>query len=150
MGSVGRIVRSPILHWLAGRQALGFALLLRGAALALAVADGLQETVGVLLGHLARLALGLGLLLAVVLCLLPAATPALAALPCPPAPPPPAEQVLPGRVGHGHGLPGAQSARVGKIIELEVDGATEAQLHEIARDLLSNPVVEDYELVVEK
>lgn len=49
-----------------------------------------------------------------------------------------------------HGLPGAQSARVGKMIELEVDGATEAQLHEIARDLLSNPVVEDYELVVEK
>jgi phosphoribosylformylglycinamidine synthase subunit PurS len=49
-----------------------------------------------------------------------------------------------------HGLPGAKNVRVGKVIELEVDGANEAQLHEIAKDLLSNPVVEDYRLEVER
>jgi phosphoribosylformylglycinamidine synthase subunit PurS len=48
-----------------------------------------------------------------------------------------------------HGLPGVKYARVGKVIELEVEGATEGQLHEIARDMLSNPVVEDYSLQVE-
>ena len=48
-----------------------------------------------------------------------------------------------------HGLPGVQSVRVGKVIEIEVDGATEAQLHSIAGDLLSNPVIEDYKLVIE-
>jgi phosphoribosylformylglycinamidine synthase subunit PurS len=49
-----------------------------------------------------------------------------------------------------HGVPGAKSVRVGKMIEIEADGADEAKLHEIARDLLSNPVVEDYTLQVEK
>ncbi len=48
-----------------------------------------------------------------------------------------------------HGLPGVQSVRVGKVIEIEVDGATEAQLHNIAGDMLSNPVIEDYQLIVE-
>lgn len=49
-----------------------------------------------------------------------------------------------------HGLPGAKSVRVGRMIEVEVDGADEAKLHEIAREMLSNPVIEDYQLVVEK
>ena len=48
-----------------------------------------------------------------------------------------------------NGLPGVKSARVGKVIEFEVDGATESQLHEIARDMLSNPVVEDYTIHLE-
>ena len=48
-----------------------------------------------------------------------------------------------------HGLPGVQSVRVGKVIEIEVDGATEAQLHSIAGDMLSNPVIEDYKLIIE-
>jgi len=49
-----------------------------------------------------------------------------------------------------HGLPGANAARVGKMIELDLaDSTTEAQLHEVCRDLLSNPVVEDYEVVIE-
>jgi len=49
-----------------------------------------------------------------------------------------------------HGLPAVKSARVGKVIELELDGAfSEDQLHEICRDLLSNPVIEDYHLSVE-
>ena len=50
-----------------------------------------------------------------------------------------------------HGLPGAKAARVGKMIELELDDATtDAQLHEVCRDLLSNPVFEDYVLQVER
>ena len=49
-----------------------------------------------------------------------------------------------------HGLPGAKSVRVGRMIEVEVDGASEAQLHEIAREMLSNPVIEDYQLVLEQ
>ena len=48
-----------------------------------------------------------------------------------------------------HGLPGVKSARGGKVIELELDGTTEAQLHEIARDMLSNPVVEDYTIQIQ-
>lgn len=49
-----------------------------------------------------------------------------------------------------HGLPGAKAVRVGKLIELELDDTTtETQLHEVCRDLLSNPVVEEYELSVE-
>ena len=51
---------------------------------------------------------------------------------------------------HHHGLPAAKSVRVGKFIEIELDGSqTEAALHEVCRDLLSNPVIEDYELRVE-
>ena len=49
-----------------------------------------------------------------------------------------------------HGLPGAKSVRVGRMIEVDIDGASEAQLHEVAREMLSNPVIEDYELVLEK
>ena len=51
---------------------------------------------------------------------------------------------------HHHGLPSVKAARVGKYIELELDGTqTEAQLHEVCRDLQSNPVIEDYRLIVE-
>ena len=49
-----------------------------------------------------------------------------------------------------HGLPGVKSVRVGKMIEVEIDGADESAMHEICRDLLSNPVIEDYQLVLEK
>ncbi|MEO6741986.1 MAG: phosphoribosylformylglycinamidine synthase subunit PurS [Chthoniobacteraceae bacterium] len=49
-----------------------------------------------------------------------------------------------------HGMPGVKSVRVGKMLEVEVDGADEAKMHEICRELLSNPVVEDYEFVLEK
>ena len=50
-----------------------------------------------------------------------------------------------------HGLPGAKAVRVGKMIELDLDDATtDAQLHEVCRDLLSNPVIEDYVLQVER
>ena len=37
------------------------------------------------------------------------------------------------------------------IIDLEFDAApSEAQLHEACRDLLSNPVIEDYQLEIQK
>ena len=49
-----------------------------------------------------------------------------------------------------HGLPGVKSVRVGKLIEVEVEGADESAMHEICSDLLSNPVIEDYQLVLEK
>ncbi len=51
---------------------------------------------------------------------------------------------------HHHGVPAVKAARVGKLIELELDGTqTEAQLHEVCRDLLSNPVIEDYRLEIQ-
>ena len=39
-----------------------------------------------------------------------------------------------------HGLPGVKAVRVGKVIELEADGVSEAQLHEIARDMTTEEV----------
>lgn len=51
-----------------------------------------------------------------------------------------------------HGFPQAISVRVGKFMEIEIAGGgpeVEARLHEICRDLLSNPVIEDYELRIE-
>ena len=52
---------------------------------------------------------------------------------------------------HHHGVPAVKSVRVGKFIELELDGTqTEAQLHEVCRDLLSNPVIEDYRLEIQR
>ncbi len=59
-------------------------------------------------------------------------------------------------VGHALeslGFPGLKSTRVGKLIELEVAAADtpelRARLDKVCRDLLSNPVIEDfrYEIV---
>lgn len=51
---------------------------------------------------------------------------------------------------HGLGMENVKSARIGKIIELEVEGKDDAQtrakLEEICRDLLSNPVIETYQI----
>lgn len=51
-----------------------------------------------------------------------------------------------------HGLPSVKEARVGKFMEIEIEGSggdAEKKLHEICRDLLSNPVIEDYQLKIE-
>ena len=48
-----------------------------------------------------------------------------------------------------HGLPEVKSVRIGKFMEIEVEHADESKLHEICRDLLSNPVIEDYDLQLE-
>ncbi|MHA3775125.1 phosphoribosylformylglycinamidine synthase subunit PurS [Verrucomicrobiota bacterium sgz303538] len=53
---------------------------------------------------------------------------------------------------HHHGISAVKSVRVGKFMEIELEGTgsdTEAKLHEICRDLLSNPVIEDYQLIIE-
>ena len=54
-------------------------------------------------------------------------------------------------VGHALeslGLAGLKGARVGKVIELDVEAADtpqfRAQLEVLCRDLLSNPVIEDF------
>lgn len=47
------------------------------------------------------------------------------------------------------GMPEVRSVRIGKYMEIEVDDSTagvEERLHGLCRDLLSNPVIEDYEL----
>jgi phosphoribosylformylglycinamidine synthase len=54
-------------------------------------------------------------------------------------------------VGHALeslGFPGLRSTRIGKLIELEIEGADtpefRARLDQVCRDLLSNPVIEDF------
>jgi phosphoribosylformylglycinamidine synthase len=47
------------------------------------------------------------------------------------------------------GMPEVRSVRIGKYMEIDVDGEAvdlEKRLHGLCRDLLSNPVIEDYEL----
>ena len=47
------------------------------------------------------------------------------------------------------GMPEVRSVRIGKYMEINVDGENvdlEKRLHGLCRDLLSNPVIEDYEL----
>jgi len=47
------------------------------------------------------------------------------------------------------GMPEVSSVRIGKYMEIDVDGedvGLEKRLHGLCRDLLSNPVIEDYEL----
>jgi phosphoribosylformylglycinamidine synthase len=48
------------------------------------------------------------------------------------------------------GMPEVQSVRIGKYMEIEIEGHNgelESRLHQLCRDLLSNPVIEDYELL---
>jgi len=47
------------------------------------------------------------------------------------------------------GMPEVRSVRIGKIMEIDIDGKDvdlKERLHGLCRDLLSNPVIEDYEL----
>ncbi|MBA3883499.1 MAG: phosphoribosylformylglycinamidine synthase subunit PurS [Chthoniobacterales bacterium] len=47
------------------------------------------------------------------------------------------------------GMPEVRSVRIGKYLEIEVDAESdeiEPRLHQLCRDLLSNPVIEDYRL----
>jgi hypothetical protein len=42
-----------------------------------------------------------------------------------------------------------RSVRIGKYMEIEIEGQDvelESRLHQLCRDLLSNPVIEDYEM----
>ena len=50
---------------------------------------------------------------------------------------------------HHLGMPEVRSVRIGKYMEIDVEGDgvdLEKRLHALCRDLLSNPVIEDYEL----
>ncbi|MGZ4982666.1 MAG: phosphoribosylformylglycinamidine synthase subunit PurS [Chthoniobacterales bacterium] len=47
------------------------------------------------------------------------------------------------------GMPEVRSVRIGKYLEIDVDGEPaqiELRLRQLCRDLLSNPVIEDFEL----
>ncbi len=49
------------------------------------------------------------------------------------------------------GMPEVRNVRIGKYLEIEVEGETagmEERLHGLCRDLLSNPVIEDYQLEI--
>lgn len=51
------------------------------------------------------------------------------------------------------GMPEVRDVRVGKYLEIEVDGKDddiEKRLHGLCRDLLSNPVIEDYQLIADQ
>ena len=48
------------------------------------------------------------------------------------------------------GMPEVRDVRVGKYLEIELDEKNEDienRLHDLCRDLLSNPVIEDYQLI---
>jgi len=48
------------------------------------------------------------------------------------------------------GMPEVRSVRIGKFMEIEIEGQSgelESRLHQLCRDLLSNPVIEDYKLL---
>ena len=48
------------------------------------------------------------------------------------------------------GIPEVRSVRIGKYMEIDIEGQNdelESRLHQLCRDLLSNPVIEDYELL---
>jgi phosphoribosylformylglycinamidine synthase PurS subunit len=47
------------------------------------------------------------------------------------------------------GMPEVRSVRIGKFMEIDVagtDAGLKKRLHRLCRDLLSNPVIEDYEM----
>jgi len=47
------------------------------------------------------------------------------------------------------GMPEVRSVRIGKYMEIDIEGQNgdlESRLHCLCRDLLSNPVIEDYEV----
>jgi phosphoribosylformylglycinamidine synthase subunit PurS len=54
---------------------------------------------------------------------------------------------------HQLGMDCVKNTRIGRFIEMDIEGAdvemTTKKLNEICRDLLSNPVIEDYHLELE-
>lgn len=51
------------------------------------------------------------------------------------------------------GMPEVRDVRIGKYLEIDVDakdGDIKQRLHGLCRDLLSNPVIEDYKLLEEQ
>lgn len=58
------------------------------------------------------------------------------------------------RALHNLGYTGVQNLRIGKHIEMELDGAPTdqitAQVDEMCRSLLANPIIEDFQVEVEE
>ena len=50
---------------------------------------------------------------------------------------------------HNLGYAGVSNLRLGKYLELEVDGAAAGQLDEMCQKLLANPIIEDYRIEIE-
>ena len=50
---------------------------------------------------------------------------------------------------HNLGYAAVSNLRMGKFIELEVDGTAAGQLDEMCQKLLANPIIEDYRIEVE-
>jgi phosphoribosylformylglycinamidine synthase len=52
------------------------------------------------------------------------------------------------------GIKGVKDVRIGKYVEFQVDGATEAEAkhstEEVCKKLLANPVMEDYHFEIQK
>ena len=54
---------------------------------------------------------------------------------------------------HNLGYAGVRNLRMGKYVEMDIDGAPmeqlEKQLDQMCRDLLSNPIIEDFRFEIE-
>ena len=57
------------------------------------------------------------------------------------------------RALHNLGYTGVQNLRIGKVVEMELDGAPKeqlsTQLDEMCRELLANPIIEDFQFEIE-
>ena len=57
------------------------------------------------------------------------------------------------RALHNLGYTGVQNLRIGKVVEMELDGAPKeqlsTQLDEMCRELLANPIIEDFGFEIE-
>ena len=58
------------------------------------------------------------------------------------------------RALHDLGYSGVQNLRIGKLVDMEVDGAPReelsSQLDEMCRKLLANPIIEDFRFEIEE
>ncbi len=54
---------------------------------------------------------------------------------------------------HNLGYRGVSNLRIGKVVEMELDGAPKeqlsAQLDKMCRELLANPIIEDFQFEIE-
>ncbi|GAG17074.1 unnamed protein product, partial [marine sediment metagenome] len=57
------------------------------------------------------------------------------------------------RALHNLGYTSVQNLRIGKVVEMELDGAPKeqlsTQLDEMCRELLANPIIEDFRFEIE-
>jgi len=51
---------------------------------------------------------------------------------------------------HNLGYAGVTNLRIGKYIEMAVDGADKGRVDEMCRKLLANPIIEDFQVEIEE